>query len=387
MKRICVGLFLIFILLGGTIFFLDQVFGAEKEGEYLLPGNFKEGWKVFTTKRCGACHAIWGEGGKGGPDLGSLPEAYVSQSQLAALMWNHGPDMWGRMSSKKIPFQKIEKKEMADLFAFLYFIRYMDEPGDPKKGKSLMESKACMKCHPVKEGTNEGLSRWGMYVNPILWAQMMWNHTPQMEQEMKKKGLSRVEFKGNEMVDLIAYIRSLNPKVEKVYLSPGDPPSGDKLFIKKGCIQCHALAGKLDLSKKKDFPRTLAQLAGMMWNHSHEMWKGMEAKGIDRPTLSPQEMADLIAYLFSTRYFDEPGDPARGKVVFTKKQCNLCHTKGKTPDLTLLKGQISPILMSQMMWNHGPEMLEKMRKAKISWQKIDSKEMVDLMEYLNRGMP
>ena len=138
MKRICVGLFLIFILLGGTIFFLDQVFGAEKEGEYLLPGNFKEGWKVFTTKRCGACHAIWGEGGKGGPDLGSLPEAYVSQSQLAALMWNHGPDMWGRMSSKKIPFQKIEKKEMADLFAFLYFIRYMDEPGDPKKGKSLM---------------------------------------------------------------------------------------------------------------------------------------------------------------------------------------------------------------------------------------------------------
>ena len=387
MKRICVGLFLIFILLGGTIFFLDQVFGAEKEGEYLLPGNFKEGWKVFTTKRCGACHAIWGEGGKGGPDLGSLPEAYVSQSQLAALMWNHGPDMWGRMSSKKIPFQKIEKKEMADLFAFLYFIRYMDEPGDPKKGKSLMESKACMKCHPVKEGTNEGLSRWGMYVNPILWAQMMWNHTPQMEQEMKKKGLSRVEFKGNEMVDLIAYIRSLNPKVEKVYLSPGDPQSGDKLFIKKGCIQCHAPGGKLDLSKKKDFPRTLAQLAGMMWNHSYEMWKGMEAKGIDRPTLSPQEMADLIAYLFSTRYFDEPGDPARGKVVFTKKQCNLCHTKGKTPDLTLLKGQISPILMSQMMWNHGPEMLEKMRKAKISWQKIDSKEMVDLMEYLNRGMP
>ncbi len=124
-----------------------------------------------------------------------------------------------------------------------------------------------------------------------------------------------------------------------------------------------------------------------MWNHSHEMWKGMEAKGIDRPTLSPQEMADLIAYLFSTRYFDEPGDSAQGKVVFTKKQCNLCHTKGKTPDLTLLKGQISPVLMSQMMWNHGPEMLEKMRKAKVPWRKIDGKEMADLMEYLNRGMP
>ena len=39
-------------------------------------------------------------------------------------------------------------------------------------------------------------------------------------------------------------------------------------------------------------------------------------------------MADLIAYLFSTRYFDEPGNAERGKVVFVKKQCNLCHAQG-----------------------------------------------------------
>jgi hypothetical protein len=43
--------------------------------------------------------------------------------------------------------------------------------------------------------------------------------------------------------------------------------------------------------------------------------------------------------------------------------------------------------MAQMMWNHGPNMLEGMRKAKVPWQKIDGKEMVDLMEYFNRGMP
>ena len=107
-----------------------------------------------------------------------------------------------------------------------------------------------------------------------------------------------------------------------------------------------------------------------------------------RENLSPQEMADLVAYLFSTRYFDEPGDPERGKTIFVKKQCSLCHGKGaKGPNLSSLKGQISPILMAQMMWNHGPQMLDEMRKAKVPWQKIDGKEMVDLMEYLNRGMP
>ncbi len=388
MKRMGVWLFIGFLLFISNIIFFNQTMGAEKKGEYLLLGDIKEGWKVFTLKKCSVCHSIWGEGGKGGPDLGTLPESYVSQSQLAALMWNHWPEMWGKMAAKKIPVQKIEKKEMADLFAFLYFIRYMDEPGDSRKGRPLMEAKGCMKCHAGKEGTKEDLTRWGMYTNPILWAQMMWDHTPQMEQEMKNRGLAWVEFKGNEMVDLIAYIRSLNPKAEKVYLSPGDPPSGKKWFTQKGCIQCHSPQGELDLSKKKDFPRTLGQLAGMMWNHSPKMWKGIEEKGMDRPTLPPQEMADLVAYLFSTQYFDEPGNPERGKDVFIKRQCNLCHTKGsKMPNLSVLKGHISPILMAQTMWNHGPGMLEKMRKAKVPWQKIDGKEMVDLMEYLNRGMP
>jgi cytochrome c2 len=391
MKRILIWFFMFFLFIlffQGNLVLPDSVVGVEMKGGYLLPGNIKEGWKVFATKKCSVCHAIWGEGGKGGPDLGTLPQSYISPSHLSALMWNHGPEMWGKISAKKIPLHKIEKKEMADLFAFLYFIRYMDEPGNPQKGKALMESKGCGKCHTLKEGTKEDLSRWGMYTNPILWAQMMWNHTPQMEEEMKRKGLLWIEFKEDEMVDLIAYIRSVNPKVEKIYLSPGDPLSGEKLFTKKGCVQCHAPGGKYDLSKKKDFPRTLAQLAGLMWNHSPAMWKGMKEKGLGPITLSPQEMSDLVAYLFLTRYFDEPGDSDRGRTVFVNKRCNLCHSKKvKTLELSGLKGKISPIFIAQTMWNHGPEMLEEMRKLKVPWQKIDGKEMIDLMEYLNKGMP
>ncbi len=379
-------IWVIFPIVAISVFLWAQAAAIEKGTGYLLPGDIKEGWKVFTMKRCGTCHAIWGEGGKGGPDLGPLPKSYVSPAQLAALMWNHGPEMWGRMSARKLPLQKMSQKEMADLFAFLYFIRYMDEPGDPKRGKTLMETKGCGSCHIVREGAGGDLTRWGMYTNPILWAQMMWNHEPQMEQAMKKKGLPWIKFKENEMVDLISYIRRTSETVEKIYLSPGDPQSGEKLFSQKGCVQCHIPLGELDLSRKKDFPRTLAQLAGTMWNHSHEMWKRMIEKGIDRPWLTPQEMANLVAYLFATRYFDEPGNPVKGKAVFNKKQCHLCHGRGKKPDLSILKDKISPIFMAQTMWNHGPEMMEKMRKAKVPWQKIDEKEMVDLMEYLNRGM-
>ena len=381
--------FLVFLCLcGGQVIFRDRAIGAEKKEAYLLPGDIKEGWKVFNQKKCIECHSIWGEGGKGGPDLGPSPGSYLSQSQLAALMWNHGPEMWGGMIARRIPLLKMEKKEMADLLDFLYFIRYMDEPGDPDRGKGLMATKACEKCHAVKEGAKGDLSRWGMYTNPILWAQMMWNHTPQMELEMRKKGIPRAQFKGNEMVDLIAYIRSLNPKTEKVYLSPGDSQSGGRLFTQKGCIQCHVPKGGHDLSRKEDFPRTVAQLAGGMWNHSHEMWKRTEEKGLKQRALSSQEMADIIAYLYSTRYAGEPGEPGRGKTVFAQKHCNLCHGKAqKTLDLTSLKGRISAVFMAEAMWNHGPKMIEEMRKAKVPWQKIDRREMADLMEYLNRGIP
>ncbi|MDP2973183.1 MAG: c-type cytochrome, partial [Deltaproteobacteria bacterium] len=73
MKRFSI---LTVILLLGTGFILwNQAMGVEKGSGYLLPGEIKEGWKVFTTKRCGVCHSIWGEGGKGGPDLGTLPKS------------------------------------------------------------------------------------------------------------------------------------------------------------------------------------------------------------------------------------------------------------------------------------------------------------------------
>jgi cytochrome c2 len=362
--------------------------GADKKEEYPLFGDVKEGWKVFNKKNCIQCHSIWGQGGKEGPDLGTSSESYVTPSRLAALMWNHWPAMREKISTKKIPLEKIEKKEMSDLFAFLYFIGYMADPGDPKEGKRVMEIKFCGNCHNVREESKGDLNRWGTFFDPVLWAQMMWSHAPQMEQEMKKKGLPSVKFKGYEMSDLVAYIRSLSPKIEKVYLLPGDSSSGAGLFIQKGCMQCHVPKGEMDLSKDKYSFRTLTQLAGAMWNHSQQISKEMEEKRIVRPSLSPQEMADITAYLFSIRYFDEPGDPDFGKTLFIKKQCVVCHNKeDRKFDLSRLKGQISPIFMVQTLWNHGSEMLERMKSKKVSWEKFYYNDMADLIEYLNRGMP
>jgi hypothetical protein len=43
--------------------------------------------------------------------------------------------------------------------------------------------------------------------------------------------------------------------------------------------------------------------------------------------------------------------------------------------------------MVQTLWNHGSEMLERMKSKKVSWEKFYYNDMADLIEYLNRGMP
>ena len=198
------------------------------------------------------------------------------------------------------------------------------------------------------------------------------------------------------MVDIISYIKSINKSGEKIFLSPGDPKEGKIEFSKKGCSLCHSTDTSSkkngpgfgrDFKKNKSFPRTVTQVAGLMWNHSPQMWKVMKQKEVKRPQLSAQEMADIIAYLFSLQYFDEPGDRIKGSKVFENKYCIKCHTvngKGglKGPDLKYWSKQISPISMAQAMWNHGPSMLAEIKKMGLSWPKFDENEIVDLMEYL-----
>jgi len=66
-------------------------------------------------------------------------------------------------------------------------------------------------------------------------------------------------------------------------------------------------------------------------------------------------------------------DLERGRIVFTKNNVVFAMARDQKAGYVQFEGQISPILMAAMMWNHGPEMLEKMRKAKSPGQKIDGK--------------
>jgi len=376
-------------------------FGIVKAQTGLLKGDPSSGWESFYNKGCITCHSIWGEGGKEGPELVTREgsRANISESALAAGMWNHAPVMLEHRILKKATDESISQKEMSDIFAFLVFMRSNIEIGSSKNGERVFKAKKCGACHTLRgEGGRVGpeLTTWGKYSSPVVWASLMLNHASDMRSAMKDSGIRWPVFSGSEMVDLVAYVKEVSGSAEKEYLTPGSPSEGRNIFRKKGCANCHSVSGRgggsaPDLSRrlvqKKNESGTISQLAGLIWNHAPQMIASGANIGRRSSRFSPEEMSDLIAYLFSLKYVESRGSVRRGKNAFTTKKCTICHTTGKTVQAEKIKipleeSEVSSIYMAWAMWNHGPQMRNKMKDKGISWPLMNASELKDIVEYL-----
>lgn len=179
-------------------------------------------------------------------------------------------------------------------------------------------------------------------------------------------------------------------------LSVGIPASGARLFEGKGCIRCHAVngaGGRLAPDLGSDRPSAGADhLVTGMWNHAPRMWERIREEKIAYPSINPQEMAHVFAYLYTARYVGEAGDAEAGRRVFDSKGCSGCHALGATaakkgPNLSTRAAVDSLVGWTQAMWNHAPAMENAMREAGVTWPKFQAREMNDLLAYVRHGRP
>lgn len=360
------------------------------------------GARVFGAKGCAKCHAVNGVGGRVGPDLGRVPRPR-SLYDLATAMWNHLPRMADRMRQLGIARPRMGASEAGDLVAFLFTLSYFDPPGDVEAGRRLFTTKRCVACHQVG-GTGgvvgPNLDALGRYGSPILVAAAMWNHGPAMAEAMRARGIVRPTFEATELVNLIAFLGSAAPAPaeEPLYVLPGRPDEGRRLFVERRCIQCHGARGQGggDAPELADRgrDRSLTQFAAAMWNKAPAMTDAMRARGVPVPQLRAEEMADLVAYLYAIRYFGEPGDPRRGRELAAAKGCLGCHSLagkgGKVAgDLARSRGLESPAGVVAALWTHTAVMAQEPERlpkgARTSWPELRVQEMTDLVAFL-RGL-
>ncbi len=180
----------------------------------MRPGNPQAGQQLFRNKGCIACHRVLGIGTAVGPDLlnSTFHKSVVS---IASVMWNHGPVIWDKMEELGLRRPVFNDNEMADLTAFLYFLRFFEPAGDAARGEMLFQQKGCYQCHhfgPLKVDGSISLSFAEDSISALDVAAEMWNDADLMSQMMTAKKMEWPRIARGEMNDLIEFILSHNRK-------------------------------------------------------------------------------------------------------------------------------------------------------------------------------
>jgi len=338
------------------------------------------GAQVFQAQHCIECHALNGVGATIGPDLGRIVDRGFTPDMLAGTMWNHAPAMWNAMTGRNIQVAPMDEQAAADLFAFFYSTRFFEEPGDAGRGKQLFNSLSCSGCHGITESkvaAAKPVSQWTSSGDPIAMIEVMWNHAANMRDEMARQKIKWPRLSGQDVSDVLVYVRGLPsaPKSSGVFQTTSDADA-QALFTQKSCIVCHNLADQFLAKNLRG--QTLTDFAADMWNHGPIM-RSVPAQ------FEPGEMRKIVSFIWSQRYLENKGNLERGKKVFAAKKCAACHNypASGAPPLTSRDRNYSGITMVSVLWGHGPAMQGRMQAKQISWPRFDTREMSDLIAYLN----
>jgi mono/diheme cytochrome c family protein len=177
---------------------------------FLLPPNPTKGGRLFAERQCVQCHGRDGRGTPSGPDLRTATEQ-LHVSEIAGQLWNHSSAMAAAMEARGIRFPQFRGSEMADVIAFLYYLRFYETGGDVSVGERLYENKGCAACHLAAEGAPVGpdLAHSDVVLTPLALATAMWNHAPAMYDQIQVADAEWPRFEDDEMRDLAAYLHRL----------------------------------------------------------------------------------------------------------------------------------------------------------------------------------
>jgi mono/diheme cytochrome c family protein len=176
-----------------------------------------------------------------------------------------------------------------------------------------------------------------------------------------------------------------------------DSARGAQVFELQGCVQCHSLNGVgpsigTDLGLIADRGFTPAALAATMWNHAPAMWVETKLRTVARPAMDEQQAADLFAFFYSLRFFEQPGDAGRGKSLFASKQCAACHgidepLSGEKTVKPVAEWTTAsdPLALIETMWNHSAAMRDEMARRKIRLPQLTGQDLADLLIYTRRA--
>ena len=387
---------LIAVALMVAVFIQARRPNAARRALYMIGEPDKGAALFFGDKQCGICHSINGSGGRVAPDLSGKHPGTPAMGWLVTVLWNHGPGMWRQIRRKNEPYPQLNSQEMADILAFLYQASSIDRAGDPSSGQRVFNEKGCVRCHSVGGTGGQAapeLSKIAAGSDSNAWTRAMLNHAGSMIAPITSTLGQWPQFTGNEMNDLIAYVRrSASQPARSAREIPGNAERGWGVFQNR-CIQCHSVRGQggsvgPELGPERDLPLTTGQFASVLWNHAPAMLRQARENGIPPPVLQGNEMADLRTFLASLRYFEPTGSPWWASASFPSAAAQLAMAIWRKaqqigPGLRSGTEAFTTISFTAALWRHGPRMIDRAEELGIPWPTLKPTDIGDLVSFLN----
>ncbi len=182
----------------------------DRDVVFLEPPNPNTGQRLFAAKGCTRCHGASGGGTRFGPNL-RLSTQRLQVSEIAGQLWNHSFRMTAAMRARGLAFPRFQGTEMADVIAFLYYLRFYETGGDPQAGELVYAQKGCSNCHgdTGQAAIAPDLTESSSAITLLGLATAMWNHAPGMYDVIQVEDVDWPRFEGDEMRDLSVYLRAL----------------------------------------------------------------------------------------------------------------------------------------------------------------------------------
>lgn len=341
------------------------------------PADAARGAKILDERQCLHCHDFARHVGRSlaGP-LAKLRKSQLKPAQLVGAMWSHLPTMSAAAGTGAPTLQPWSEQDAADLLAWFAAAGYFEPAGDSKRGESLFTSQGCLNCHPLsapatgKPATGDSIpvDRWKSLHDPIALLHSVWRHAPSMKASLDSKTMKWPALTVPEFSDVLAFVYSRAPaNGSGINLTLGDAEKGRAIFSMKGCSSCHA---KMPASREAGLLHSFTELTAIFWNHA-PMMTSLPA------SLNREEIADVVAFLWVSRYFEDSGNVVRGRATFQRKRCNSCHNEARAV------AKNSAVALLAAAWKHAPAAVDQARAKAIPWPKFESGEMGDLIAYLS----
>jgi cytochrome c2 len=279
------------------------LFTAQRQNSH---GDPVAGERLFVSKGCERCHAARSAGRSAGPPLEVLKRS-ISPILLAAVMWNHGTGRSEAMGAAGIEPSTFAGVELPDIMAYVLAAgrdpRAEAAPvvlGVAERGKQLFADKGCARCHAVGGTSTARGPSLGPHTPRATVTELagrMWNHGPAVRTYLTTLGIKVPRLTGQEMSDITAYLHA------SFYFDPsqGNGQRGQRLVESKGCLRCHSIFGKggelaPDLARSNVVSTQAGQLSAM-WNDGRQMENVARLQGIELPTLTGPQLADITRFL------------------------------------------------------------------------------------------